>query len=109
MTAPAPLPSSQQVLPSSVRVSRGKSRGELQAQILSIVAELTGADAAVDQPLASQGLDSLASMELRQKLQVQRALTASQGSCTTMTQLDGRGIVVVYTAICKCVLHSPDL
>ncbi len=33
------------------------------------VRDLVGADVAPDEPLASQGLDSLASMELRQKLQ----------------------------------------
>jgi aryl carrier-like protein len=34
------------------------------------VRDLVGSDVAPDEPLASQGLDSLASMELRQKLQV---------------------------------------
>ena len=47
-----------------------RSREGLQSQIMGIIAGLTGSDIAPDQPLAAQGLDSLASMELRQKLQV---------------------------------------
>jgi aryl carrier-like protein len=34
------------------------------------VRELVGGEVAPDEPLAAQGLDSLAGMELRQKLQV---------------------------------------
>jgi hypothetical protein len=42
----------------------------LQQEILDMVRGFVGADVAVDQPLVAQGLDSLAGMELRQKLQV---------------------------------------
>ena len=41
----------------------------LQAAVADLVADLTGQRPALDQPLAAQGLDSLAAMELRQKLQ----------------------------------------
>ena len=46
------------------------SLADIEAVILRVVRDLTGADPASDQPLAAQGLDSLAAMELRQKLQV---------------------------------------
>lgn len=42
----------------------------LQEEMLELVKGFVGADVAPDQPLVSQGLDSLAAMELRQKLQV---------------------------------------
>lgn len=50
----------------------GIDAAALQQEILEMVRGFVGADVAVDQPLVAQGLDSLAGMELRQKLQVQR-------------------------------------
>lgn len=46
------------------------SLAELETTILSLVQNLIGPDVTPDAPLSSQGLDSLAGMELRQKLQV---------------------------------------
>ncbi len=46
------------------------SLAELEASILSVVHDVMGPDVAPEAPLSSQGLDSLAAMELRQKLQV---------------------------------------
>ena len=46
------------------------SLAELETTILSLVQDLIGPDVTPDAPLSSQGLDSLAAMELRQKLQV---------------------------------------
>ena len=51
---------------------------DLQAAVLGIVRELVGADIAPDMPLATQGLDSLAGMELRQKLQVRASASGCQ-------------------------------
>lgn len=48
------------------------SMAELEASILSVVHDLIGPDVAPDAPLSGQGLDSLAAMELRQKLQVRQ-------------------------------------
>ena len=42
----------------------------LEESILQLVSDLTGKRPDVDEPLMSQGLDSLAAMELRQKLSV---------------------------------------
>lgn len=50
--------------------SKMKSQFELEKTIVEVVRELTGESVDPDQPLAGQGLDSLAAMELRQKLQV---------------------------------------
>ncbi|CAL8466746.1 g6282 [Coccomyxa elongata] len=50
------------------------SLAELEAGILSVVHDLMGPDVAPDAPLSSQGLDSLAAMELRQKLQARLGL-----------------------------------
>ncbi|KAK9803914.1 hypothetical protein WJX72_004698 [[Myrmecia] bisecta] len=49
--------------------SPAMTQERMEDQILAVVRDLIGASVTVDQPLASQGLDSLASMELRQKLQ----------------------------------------
>jgi aryl carrier-like protein len=46
------------------------THAELEAKIASIVFDLVGTNVAVDASLANSGLDSLAAMELRQKLQV---------------------------------------
>ena len=43
---------------------------ELEGEIRDMVSGYVGADVDVSMPLAAQGLDSLAAMELRQKLQV---------------------------------------
>lgn len=43
---------------------------QLEKTVQGIVEQLVGASVAIEAPLAAQGLDSLASMELRQKLQV---------------------------------------
>ena len=51
---------------------------DLQAAVLVMVRELVGADIAPDVPLGAQGLDSLAAMELRQKLQVQASAPVCQ-------------------------------
>lgn len=48
----------------------GPSREDLEGRILGVVQSLIGNDVKVDEPLSKQGLDSLAAMELRQKLQV---------------------------------------
>ena len=50
--------------------SARKTKFELEKLVLEVVQELTGEVVDPDQPLAVQGLDSLAAMELRQKLQV---------------------------------------
>ena len=42
----------------------------LEAEVAGMVRGFVGADVDVSAPLAAQGLDSLAAMELRQKLQV---------------------------------------
>lgn len=42
----------------------------IQAVVSEIVKDLVGQEVAADAPLAAQGLDSLAAMELRQRLQV---------------------------------------
>ena len=42
----------------------------IEVEILSLVQGFVGPDVSAEQPLASQGLDSLAAMELRQRLQV---------------------------------------
>ena len=46
----------------------------LEAAVADLVADLTGQRPASDQPLAAQGLDSLAAMELRQKLQARQII-----------------------------------
>ena len=46
------------------------STAELQAEVTHLVQGYLGADVDPAAPLAAQGLDSLAAMELRQKLQV---------------------------------------
>ena len=46
------------------------SAAELEAEVVGMVASFVGADVDPTTPLAAQGLDSLAAMELRQKLQV---------------------------------------
>ena len=46
------------------------SNTELEAAILQLVQDVLGVQVAIDQPLAAQGLDSLAAIEIRQKLQV---------------------------------------
>ena len=45
------------------------SHDQAMSAIISIVKDLTGADVDPKAPLATQGLDSLASMELHQKIQ----------------------------------------
>jgi aryl carrier-like protein len=54
-----------------------QSLQQLEATVMEIVKELVGADVAPGAPLAAQGLDSLAAMELRQKLQVRCLLSHS--------------------------------
>jgi hypothetical protein len=48
----------------------------LEAAVTDLVVDLTGSRPAPEQPLAAQGLDSLAAMELRQKLQARACLCA---------------------------------
>lgn len=42
----------------------------LENAIIQMVIDLTGSQPVLDRPLSAQGLDSLAGMELRQKLKV---------------------------------------
>lgn len=49
---------------------KARSLADLEAMVLAVVVDLVGEGVDVNEPLSSQGLDSLASMELRQKLQV---------------------------------------
>ena len=53
------------------------SRAELQLAIAGVVGDLVGADVDADVALASQGVDSLTAMELRQKLQANPSLLLS--------------------------------
>ena len=46
-----------------------QSLSSIEAVIFEIVMDLVGQDVSIDAPLAGQGLDSLAAMELRQRLQ----------------------------------------
>ena len=46
------------------------SAAALEAEILTLVQSYVGEQVAPEEPLAKQGLDSLAAMELRHKLQV---------------------------------------
>lgn len=48
----------------------GVDHHQALSSIQSIVKDLIGQDVAANAPLGTQGLDSLASMELRQKIQV---------------------------------------
>ena len=50
--------------------SHTRSLASIQSNVLEIVRDLVGADVQLEAPLVAQGLDSLAAMELRQKLQV---------------------------------------
>lgn len=54
----------------------------LEAEIKEMVAGYVGMDVDVSMPLAAQGLDSLAAMELRQKLQVLSAAAPPLGYST---------------------------
>lgn len=64
-------PTAAEVAPvSTAPASVQLSLADIRSAIVHIVTDLTGSAVAVDRPLAAQGLDSLASMELRQKLQV---------------------------------------
>lgn len=56
------------------------SRAELEAAVAEAVRALVGADVAPDALLAAQGLDSLAAMELRHKLQVHACPTCQAGA-----------------------------
>lgn len=49
---------------------RVRTLAEMEEAVLQVVADLVGDGVDVGEPLAGQGLDSLAAMELRQKLQV---------------------------------------
>ncbi len=49
---------------------RFRDAASVEAEILALVQGFVGPEVSADQPLATQGLDSLAAMELRQKLQV---------------------------------------
>lgn len=48
----------------------GQTLEELQQEVLGVVRDLVGGEVDPGAPLGAQGLDSLAAMELRQKLQV---------------------------------------
>lgn len=52
---------------------------DVEAAVLEVVRDLVGGDVDVGEPLAGQGLDSLAAMELRQKLQVGAMPQSGQG------------------------------
>ena len=66
----APVSSSHPEEASSALGPAARSLDELQRLVLSVVRDLVGADVDPAAPLGAQGLDSLAAMELRQKLQV---------------------------------------
>ena len=96
---------------SSSATRSSKSREELQAQIAAIVSSLTGTEVELEQPLASQGLDSLASMELRQKLQVQTFVIAiHQGwkQCGRLLAIACSQVACSQVAICSRAL-SPTV
>ena len=61
----------------------GFTTESLEVAVAELVTDLTGSSPAPDQPLAAQGLDSLAAMELRQKLQASAFLArrAALASC----------------------------
>ena len=61
------------------------TQAELQSAIAGVVRELVGADVDADVALASQGLDSLTAMELRQKLQVRLGSFSSGTAKACMT------------------------
>ena len=74
-----------QTSPSGGRMSNFTTE-TLEAAVADLVADLTGQRPAVDQPLAAQGLDSLAAMELRQKLQACQAALVSCDYAPTVPQ-----------------------
>lgn len=47
-----------------------RTLANVEAAVLAVARDLIGGDVDVGEPLAGQGLDSLAAMELRQKLHV---------------------------------------
>ena len=65
-----PSQSSSNGMNDTSAMGRGKDAASLEAEILTLVHRFVGANVSAHQPLAAQGLDSLAAMELRQKLQV---------------------------------------
>ena len=56
--------------PAGVIRAAPRDAASLEAEILALVEGFVGSEVSVEKPLAAQGLDSLAAMELRQKLQV---------------------------------------
>ena len=66
-----PQPASSSSRPAEIAADRpAKDAAEIEADIVALVQDFVGPNVSADQPLAAQGLDSLAAMELRQKLQV---------------------------------------
>lgn len=74
-----------------------------------MVASFVGRDVAADEPLVAQGLDSLAAMELRQKLQV-RQLGSAVCYCCSPVHVYTHVISLELSAqvrMCKMTLRRP--
>ena len=70
-TIMAPPEAESSSRPAEITTDRpAKGAAEIELDIIALVQDFVGPNVSAGQPLAAQGLDSLAAMELRQKLQV---------------------------------------